>query len=147
MTQDQATENDGFNRIPPDQRHSPEVRKRISGSAMRTFLNIAERWKLTVDERRGLLGWPSTSTYHKYKNGEVSALPYDTLTRISLALGTFKDLHILYPDESLADSWVKLPNSNPLFGQKRPIDFMSHGDINSMFAVRRLLDGRRGGWN
>jgi hypothetical protein len=113
---------------------------------MRTFLNLAERWNLTVHERRALLGWPSSSTYHNYKNGNVGTLSFDVLTRISLLIGIFKALHILYPE--FADRWVKLPNSNPMFGGKPPIAFMTaDGGIDSLYRVRRLLDARRGGWN
>src|SRR5215813_8091702 len=44
--------------ISPDRRSDPQVRKRMSGPAVRSFLALAERWKLSVDEQRGLLGWP-----------------------------------------------------------------------------------------
>ena len=81
-----------------DRRSDPDVRKKMSGPAMRTFFNLADRWKLTLAERRALLGWPSESTYHNYRNGNVGALSYDVLTRISLLIGMFKALHILYPD-------------------------------------------------
>jgi hypothetical protein len=129
-----------------DRRSDPEVRKHMSGPAMRSFFNIAERWDLSVAQRRALLGWPAASTYHKYKTGDIGTLSYDSLTRISLVLGIFKALHILYP--KLADRWMKLPNSNPLFGGGAPIEFIAkEGGIDSLFKVRRLLDARRGGWN
>src|ERR1700693_1570241 len=82
--------------ISVDRRGDPRVRKRMSAPAMRTFLNAAKAWKLSVDEQRGLLGWPAPSTYHKYKAGDVGILSFDTLTRISLLLGIYKALHILY---------------------------------------------------
>jgi hypothetical protein len=133
--------------IAPEKRHLPEVRKRISAPAMRTFLSIAKAWKLTVDEQRALLGWPAASTFHKYKAGDVGMLTFDILTRISLVLGIYKALHILYPDAELADRWLKLPNSNPLFGGKPAITRLSEGDIDGLYQVRRLLDSRRGGWS
>src|SRR5262249_40652674 len=40
-------------------------------------------------------------------------------TRISLVLGCFKALRILYPDRSLADRWAHLQNSNPMFGSAK----------------------------
>lgn len=134
--------------MPAERRADPEVRKRMSGPALRAFFNITGRWGLSVHEQRGLLGWPAPSTYHKYKSGDVGTLSFDTLTRISLVLGVFKALHILYPDAPLADRWVKLPNANPLFGGTTPIGFMTaDGGIDALFQVRRLLDARRGGWN
>ena len=128
-----------------ERRRDPAVRKRMSAPAMRTFLNLAKAWDLNVEEQRGLLGWPAASTYHKYKSGDVGTLSYDTLTRISLLLGIYKALHILYPDDALADRWVKLPNSNSMFGGEPALSLMVEGGIDGLTQTRRLLDGRRGG--
>jgi hypothetical protein len=133
--------------ITPASRHDPEVRRRLSAPAIRTFLNIAGAWGLSVDEQRALLGWPPASTFYKYKAGRVGTLSYDTLIRISLVLGIYTALHVLYPERALADRWVRLPNSNPLFGGKPALTLMVDGGIDGLYQVRRLLDGRRGGWN
>jgi hypothetical protein len=130
-----------------DRRHDPQVRRRMSGPAIRTFFNIAAAWDLSTNEQRALLGWPAPSTYHKYKAGEVGILSFDTLTRVSLVIGIYKALHILYPEQGLADRWVKLPNSNPLFGGEPALNLMTEGGIDGLYQVRRLLDARRGGWN
>lgn len=130
--------------LSPDQRHIPAVRQRMSAPALRAFFNIASAWALTVTEQRALLGWPAPSTFHKYKAGRVGTLGYDMLLRISLILGIFKALHILYPEPRLADSWVKLPNSNPLFGGAPALTLMTEGGIDGLLQVRRLLDARRG---
>jgi len=142
-----AAQNGVAQPIPSDRRSDPEVRTRLSGPAIRSFLNAAERWKLSVDEQRGLIGWPAPSTYYKYKSGRVGTLSYDALTRVSLVLGIYKALHILYPDAALADAWVKLPNANPLFAGKPPLALMVDGGIDGLYRVRRLLDARRGGWH
>jgi len=127
-------------------RQDPAVRKKMSGPAMRTFLAIARTWDLSVDEQRGLLGWPPASTFHKYKSGEVAQLGYDMLTRISLVIGIYKALHILY-DDGLADRWIKLPNSNDQFGGQPALTLMIESGIDGLYRTRRLLDARRGGWN
>jgi len=129
------------------ERHDPEVRRRLSAPAMRTFLNVCAAWNLSVNQQRGLLGWPAASTYHKYKAGQSGALSFDMLSRISLVLGIYKALHVLYPQAELADQWVKLRNANPLLGGKPPLQLMIDGGINGLYRVRRLLDGRRGAWN
>ncbi|HVP45920.1 MAG TPA: MbcA/ParS/Xre antitoxin family protein [Bryobacteraceae bacterium] len=125
-------------------RHLAPVRQRMSAPAIRSFLNIASQWELSVTEQRALLGWPAPSTFHKYKAGQVGTLSYDMLVRISLVLGIYKALHILYPDRQLADRWVKLPNSNPLFGGRPALALMTDGGVDGLLQVRRLLDGRRG---
>jgi len=137
----------GLESIAPAGRRDPRVRRRMSGPAMRTFFNVASAWQLSTEEQRALLGWPAESTFYKYKADQVSTLPYDMLMRISLVLGIYKSLHILYPAPDLADRWVKLPNSNPLFGGKPAVALMAEGGMDGLYQVRRLLDGRRGGWN
>jgi len=133
--------------VAPDRRRDPQVRRRISGPAMRTFSNIAAIWQLSTEEQRALLGWPPESTFFKYKSGQVSALPFDMLMRISLVLGIYKSLHILYPEPDLADRWIRLPNNNPIFGGKPALALMIEDGMDGLYQVRRLLDGRRGGWN
>ena len=119
----------------------------MSGPAMRTFLHVADAWELTNEEQRALLGWPPESTFFKYKAGQITTLSYDMLMRISLVLGIYKNLHILYPDPALADRWLRLPNSNALFGGKPALALMIDAGMDGLHQVRRLLDGRRGSWN
>jgi hypothetical protein len=133
--------------VPPGDRRDPQVRRGMSGPAMRAFFNVAAIWQLQAEEQRALLGWPAASTFFKYKAGDVSTLSYDMLMRISLVLGIYKDLHILYPEPDLANRWVRLPNNNPLFGGRPALTLMTEGGIDGLYHVRRLLDGRRGGWN
>ncbi|MGC8500941.1 MAG: MbcA/ParS/Xre antitoxin family protein [Leptospirillia bacterium] len=130
-----------------NQRKNPDVRKRLSAPALRTFFKIADKWELSVSEQCGLLGWIASSTYHKYKAGKIGTLTYDGLTRISLIIGIYKALHILYPDNGLADRWVKMPNKNPMFAGKPALSMMIDAGIDGLYKVRRLVDSRRGGWN
>lgn len=118
--------------------------EKLSGPGLRTFLNIGQVWGLSNEEMRALLGWPGESTFYQYKSGKCGTLSYDTLTRISLIMGIYKALHILYPDETLADSWVRLPNRNALFGGRPAIELMTNGGLDGLFQVRRLVDGRLG---
>ena len=115
------------------QRQDPEVRKLMSAPAIRTFFNLMKIWNLGAKEGRSLLGWPPPSTFYKYKAGEVGTLSYDTLTRISLVLGIYKALHILFPEVELADRWIKLPNSNPLFGGKPALSLMVDEGIDGLY--------------
>ena len=123
----------------------PDNKTTISEAGVSTFLNIAEAWKLNVDTQRALLGFPSPSTYFKYKAGQIGPLSHDVLTRISLIIGIYKGLHTLYADENLADSWVNLPNSNPIFGGKPALSVMTDGGMDGLYHTRRLIDSRLGG--
>lgn len=132
---------------PPRDRTSQEVRNEMSGPALRAFFRIAKRWQLTLKQKEGLLGWPSRQTIYNWERGVSAKLSYDVLMRISIILGVYKDLHILYPEEEFADRWIHMNNINPLFGGQSPIEFMVDGGMDAMYSVRRLLDSRRGGWN
>ena len=131
-------------RIAAEQRQDPVVRRKMSGPAIRAFFNVAAAWELENEEERALLGWLAPSTFYKYKAGEVATLAYDVLMRISLVLGIYKALNILYAERDLADRWVRLPNSNPLFGGKPALTLMTEGGMDGLYQVRRLLDSRRG---
>jgi hypothetical protein len=125
-------------------RQDPAVRRKLSAPALRGFFNIARAWELTVHEERALLGWPPVSTFHKYKSGDAGVLSFDTLTRVSLVLGIYKALHILYPEPAFADRWMRMPNSHATFGGVTPLALVADAGIDGLFRIRRLLDGRRG---
>jgi Antitoxin Xre/MbcA/ParS C-terminal toxin-binding domain/Antitoxin Xre-like helix-turn-helix domain len=127
-----------------EDRRDPAVRRRLSPAALRTFFAVARAWTLSAAEERALLGWPPSSTFHKYKSGQPGVLSYDTLTRISLVLGIYKALQVLYPEAAFADRWIGMPNSNPLFGGRTPLALMTETGVDGLFQVRRLLDARRG---
>ncbi len=133
---------------PPDKRSDAKVRHEMSGPALKAFFNICEnKWQLSVKNQLGLLGWPARATFYKWKKGEHGTLPYDTLVRISLVLGIFKALNILYSEEDIVNNWLIMPNDNIIFSGHSPIDIVMEKGIEGLFQIRRLLDARRGGWN
>lgn len=132
----------------PAQTHTaPAIdRKGLSGPALRTFFRIADLWGLSVDEQMTLLGITARSTFFKWKKDANTALPRDTLERISYILGVYKALQILLPDEKAADGWIRRPNAAPLFGGRSALDRMLSGQVADLFVVRQYLDAQRGGW-
>jgi hypothetical protein len=144
MRADRATRTASATADAEGDRKDPAVRRRLSAPALRTFFSIASSWELSTGEERALLGWPPTSTFHKYKSGDAGVLSFDTLTRISLVLGIYKALQLLYPEAAFADRWIRMPNANAIFGGRTPITFVADNGVDGLFQVRRLLDGRRG---
>jgi hypothetical protein len=78
------------------------------------------------------------------KRNPDRVLERDRLTRVSYLIGIFKALRILH-SETLADEWVHLPNSNPVFAGQTPLAYMMRGGLPAFQTVRRLLDARRAG--
>jgi len=119
----------------------------IAGAGLRTFFRIAERWQLSAEEQMTLLGLTSPSTFYKWKAHGTTRLSRDTLERLSYVFGIYKNLQVLLPSEPLADSWVRRPNGNPLFGGGSPLQRMLSGNVADLYVVRKHLDAERGGWS
>lgn len=120
------------------------TRERLSPAAISGFLRIVDLWKLRDEDARALLGGISNGTFYTLKRRPKKTLDQDQLTRISLLVGIFKALNILF-SRKLADVWIQLPNTNPMFVGTTPLSYMLKGGLPAMIRVRQLLDARRGG--
>lgn len=115
----------------------------MSPAARKAFFKIMAAWKIRDDEAKQLLGGVSNGAFYQMKAGESrTPLDQDRLTRVSLLVGIFKALNTLY-SEKLADSWISLPNTNPMFSGETPLSYMVKGGQPAMMRVRQLLDARR----
>jgi hypothetical protein len=119
-------------------------RERLSAPALKAFFNIVARWKVRDEDARALLGGVTNGPFYEWKKNPDRVLDTDRLTRISYLIGIYKALHILH-GKGLADDWVQLANSNPVFAGGTPLAFMIRGGLPAMHTVRRLLDARRAG--
>ena len=112
--------------------------KRTAKVALSTFFNIMAAWKIKVKDQIILLGQPSESTYYNWKKGKAASISLDTLERISLIIGIYKDLRILFPIESQANAWVHKDNER--FNGNSAISFMLKGQHTQLIYMRRYLD-------
>jgi hypothetical protein len=124
--------------------NSKTERERLSKSALKGFFKLNAAWQLRDDDARELLGGLSSSAFYEWKKNPDRVLEVDRITRVSYLLGIYKALHILYGDK-LADEWIHLPNTNPIFNGRTPLAHMLAGGLLAMQTVRKLLDARRGG--
>ena len=121
-----------------------EVQRHLGPAAVRAFLRICEHWELPDEDARQLLGGISNGAFYELKRKARGTPDQDRLTRISILIGIFKALNILY-SKKLADRWVQLANQNPIFGGETPLAYMVKGGQPAMIRARQLLDSRRGG--
>jgi Protein of unknown function (DUF2384) len=124
----------------------PDERRKLSPAAMKTLFKIVDRWNISDEDARQLLGGISNGSYYQLKAnpGSTKPLDQDRLLRISYLIGIFKALNILY-SQRLADQWMQLPNANPIFAGSTPLAYILRGGQGAMDTVRRVLDARRGG--
>ena len=119
-------------------------RARLTAPGLRAFFNIADDWGLATDQQRVLLGGISKSSLHNWKVGHVAALSRDQLERVSLVLGIYKGLALLFADADGAKRWLKSDNSEPAFGGASPLARMLRGGIEDLYVTRRYIDAWRG---
>lgn len=126
---------------PPDT--SEENRARVSGAAMRTFLNIVRVWELDFAAVRTLLGTPAAAQFQAWYDaagaGEPLTLETDVLLRISAVLGIYKSLRVLYGSERDGLNWLRGDNRGSLFNGKAPIELMLSGFEPGLMDVRGYL--------
>lgn len=119
-------------------------RKDMAQAGLKAFFNIAQAWNLTNEEQKKLLGIENDSTFYKWKSEKVGIPSKDQLERISLILGIYKSLQILFPNPKQADEWIKKPNDAPLFNGDSALTRMCGGSIIDLYLVRKYLDAQRG---
>lgn len=142
----------GARRSPPQvdpERLARANRRRLSGPGLRTFLNVADIWKLDKEQQRSALGGPAPSTYRRWckkARGHIDlTLGADVLIRVSAILGIHQALCTLFAEEEERIQWLFQPHSAPLFGGRPPASFVTSGAIEDLMALRRFLDAARGG--
>ena len=133
----------GFSPEAPADLSDKQVQKRLSPAARKAFFKVTNAWKIRDEEAKQLLGGISNGAFYQLKGGELrTPLDQDRLVRVSLMVGIFKALNILY-SQKLADAWISLPNSNAMFAGDTPLAYMVKGGQPAMMRVRQLLDARR----
>ena len=120
------------------------TRARLSPPAITAFFSIVDKWQLRNEDAMALLGGASHGRYFELKKNRKGLLSQDELTRISLLIGIFKALNILFAAR-LANQWISRSNSNPIFNNAAPLQFLTRGGVPGLIGVRRLLDSRLGG--
>lgn len=122
----------------------PAQRARLSGPGLRTFFAVADELQLGIDEQCRLLGGIGRSTCHKWRGDQRVVLGRDQLERVSLVLGIYKALRLLFVDGLEGLRWLKAANADLPFAGRSPLERMLRGSIEDLYAVRRYLDAWRG---
>lgn len=127
----------------------PATRLRLTPAALDGAIRLSDLWRLSTEETCLLLGDMSERSWFRLKKQDFRAdrtlrLSQDMLTRISVLVGIFKGLRLLF-SETLADDWIRLPNRGPLFGGRTPIEIAIERGIPGLLEIRFHIDALRGG--
>ena len=119
-------------------------------AGLRAAMRIFAAWGLDDAAASTLLGGVGLSTLRRWRRDLEAGrdvkidVRRDLTDRLSLILGIYKALQILFPSTAQADAWVSRTNSNPVFGGRSALDVMLNGGMDDLYRVRRFLDAQRG---
>lgn len=122
---------------------SPEERTRLSGPGLRTFLNVALRWRLSEEELVQLLRTSSEDELRHWAEAAQAqqslTLETEVLMRISAVLGLFGDLRQIIATADEEHRWLRGKNNAAPFLGRAPIEVLLNGTLENLLDVRRYV--------
>ena len=122
---------------------SLEERTRLSGPGIRTFPNIALRWRLSEKEQARLLRASSENEFRHWVEAAQAlqsvTLDADVLMRLSAVLGLFGDLQQIIATVDEEHRWLRGNNNAVPFLGGAPIEVLLNGTLENLLEVRRYL--------
>lgn len=122
---------------------APSERARVSGPAVRTFLNIADRWELSQADRLALLACDD-QRFEEWSNIARShgALVLETavLMRLSAILGLFTELRQFLATGEQERDWLTDKHKAWPCNGRAPLDLL-RGTLDDQLDIRRYASG------
>jgi hypothetical protein len=115
-----------------------------AAAMLRAAFNLFKLWQVNDGQAKILLGEPSSSTFYRWKRGEIGTIPRDTIWRLGDLMGIHKALRYMFLEPERAYAWISKPNA--AFGGRTALDRMLGGAPTDIAAVRNYLDAERGAW-
>lgn len=117
----------------------------LAATGLKTVLTILERWGCNAEQVQKILQI-SRPAYYKYrKDPSQASLTRDQLERISYLLNIHAALRTLFENPKNVYGFMALPNHNPGFNGKSPLELISSGEFASLYEVFKRIDALRGG--
>jgi hypothetical protein len=130
--------------MPDANRFDLRTSQRISGPAMRTFLDIADQWQLSEDERLMVLGLPGRHIYFDWiytvRTDQDLTLPDNVLCRLSTIVSIYKALWTLFGADHEVLEWLRGQHDAPAFGGRAPMALIVSENPDEAVLVCRYLD-------
>lgn len=95
-----------------DERNGPVLTEEEARAAAKAVTTLFQRWELSDEEARDLLGGPSAETWSAWKAGAFGPVSPDLGARLSHLLGVHKALRLIFSgDQARVYGWVRLGNA------------------------------------
>ena len=131
-------------RVPAQEPLTGRITDAEAAAMLRAAFNLFKLWQVNDGQAKILLGEPSSSTFYRWKRGEIGTIPRDTVWRLGDLMGIHKALRYMFVEPERAYAWISKPNA--AFGGRTALDRMLGGAPTDIAAVRSYLDSERGAW-
>jgi len=131
-------------RVPAQEPVTGRITEAEAAAMLRAAFNLFKLWQINDGQAKILLGEPSSSTFYRWKRGEIGTIPRDTVWRLGDLMGIHKALRYMFVEPERAYAWISKPNA--AFGGRTALDRMLGGAPTDIAAVRSYLDSERGAW-
>ncbi len=112
---------------------------------LKAVFTIFAKWGCSNEQIQHILRI-SRAAFYKYREQPESArLSEDQLERISYVLNIHATLRMVFSNNENIYGYMKMPNHNPYFEGKAPLDIISSGSFGSLYEVFKRIDSMRGG--
>ena len=114
-----------------------------SATAFKVVNNILGKWSCSVAQKEALLGMKKSALYKKLDQAENKNpinLDRDQLDRVSYILNIHQALGMLFSNKENVYGFVNMPNKNPYFNGKTPLEIMSTGSLPSLYEVYNRIN-------
>lgn len=101
--------------------------------------SMKHQFKLSGPEMQSLLGDMAQSTMRKGLLQQNVRVSRDVRDRVSLLLGIYVDLRVLFEDTQQATGWINRINTLPPFSGRCPRELMTSGDFMALASVRQFI--------
>ncbi|GAA6130030.1 hypothetical protein NBRC116187_03900 [Halopseudomonas sabulinigri] len=120
--------------------------KTTSATGLRAAVAILDKSGATGEQGEAILR-VSHSTYARAKRKDGLAainLDRDQLTRVSFVLNIHAALRTVFDNPENLYGFMRMPNHNPFFLGRSPLEVMGSGDIVAVYETFRRIDVLRG---
>lgn len=112
---------------------------------LKTVLNILAKWGCNNEQIQHIIK-VSRAALYKYRDDPSSAkLSDDQMERLSYILNIHSSLRLVFSNPENVYGFMKMPNNNPYFEGRAPLDIISTGSFSSLYEVFKRVDTMRGG--
>jgi hypothetical protein len=109
---------------------------------LRTAITILEKWGASIDQASRTLGM-SCHVYSQVREslgGQGLSLEIEQIDRIGVVLNIHATLCLLFENPENVYGFPAMPNHNPFFNGRSPLEAMAEGDMHSLSETYRWLD-------